>query len=153
MHFLFQFRRWSSCLPAKFPAHVSLMSMQISLWGERFFTSVCVLPFPLPFFLSHLSSSSSLRLPPSSVPTVMVSFGAFIEKVGGRVVLKELKLTWLMRGWKSIIKSSTFLQNFADLQSLSQIWNLVLTTKRNLAGNSFEVFLRFEDGLVAVYHV
>ena len=136
MHFLFQFGHWSSCLPAKFPAHVSLMSMQISLWGERFFTSVCVLPFPLPFFLSHLSSSSSLRLPPPPVPTVMVSFGAFIEKVGGKVMLKDPKMTWLIRGRESINDSSTSFQNFADLQSLSQIWNLVSTTMRNFAGNS-----------------
>ncbi len=136
MHFLFQFGRWSSCLPAKFSAHVLLASMQVSLWGKGFLTSVCFLPFSLPFFLSRLSSSSSLRLPPAPVPAVKVSFGTFIEKVGRRFMLKEPKMTWLMRGRKSIIESSTSFQNFADLQSFSQIWNRVSTAKRNFAGNS-----------------
>jgi hypothetical protein len=66
LHFLVQCGRWSSYLPAKFPAHVSSASMQISLWGKGFFTSVCFSPFPLPFFLLRLLSSSSSRLPPPS---------------------------------------------------------------------------------------
>jgi hypothetical protein len=69
-------------------------------------------------------------------------------------MLKELKMTWLMRGRKSIIESSTLLQNFADLQSFSQIWNLLSTAKRNFCWEFVvKVFLRFEDGFVAVHHV
>ncbi len=45
-------------------------------------------------------------------------------------------MTWFMSGRKLIIESSISSWFFADLQSFSQIWNLVLTARRNLAGNS-----------------
>ena len=53
---------------------------------NSFFISKQASSFPLPFFLSRLSSSASLRLPPSSGPEVLVTFGDFIEKVGGRIM-------------------------------------------------------------------
>ncbi len=45
-------------------------------------------------------------------------------------------MTWFARGRKSIIKLSTSSRFFANLQSVNQIWNLVSTARRNLAGNS-----------------
>ena len=45
-------------------------------------------------------------------------------------------MTWFTRGRKLIIKSSTSSRFFANLQSVDQIWNLVSTARRNLAGNS-----------------
>ena len=50
--------------------------------------------------------------------------------------MKRAKMIWFMRGLKSIIESSTLLRFFADLQSVNQIWTLVMTARRNLAGNS-----------------
>jgi len=45
-------------------------------------------------------------------------------------------MTWFTRGRKSLIESSTSSRFFANMQSVNQIWNLVLTARRNLARNS-----------------
>ena len=45
-------------------------------------------------------------------------------------------MTWFTRVRKSIIESSTMSRFFANLQSFNQIWTLVSTARRNLAGNS-----------------
>ncbi len=64
----------------------SFASMQILPCGDLFFISWRALSFPMPLFLSRLSLSASLRLPVSSGPEVLVAFGDFIEKVGGRIM-------------------------------------------------------------------
>ena len=79
--------RWLSCLPAKYTAPISFVSMQIPPWGKSFFTSKRASLFPFPYFFpSRLSSLASLRLPPPPGPATVVSFGDFIEKVGGRII-------------------------------------------------------------------
>ena len=45
-------------------------------------------------------------------------------------------MTWFTRVRELIIESSTSSRFFANLQSVNQIWNLVSTARRNLAGNS-----------------
>ena len=86
--------------------------MQISLWGKGYAIS-------LAFVLVAFDFIVRFAFAPRSCTHGQASFGAFIEKVGGRFMLKEPKMTWLMRGQKLIIELSTSMQNFADLQSFS----------------------------------
>ncbi len=61
----------------------------------------------------------------------------FILKVGGSSMWNEPMMTWLPNGAKLMIVLSTLFQFVADLHSFSRIWNLELTARRNLTGNSF----------------
>ncbi len=135
LHLSLHWGRLSTCLPAKFKVHNFFVSMQILLWGKLFFTSKWALSFPFSFFFPlHFPSFGSRHFPPPPGPATVVSFGDFIEKVRGRSMWKEPKLTSLTSGRKSMIESLTLLQFAADLHSFNQIWNLELTAKRNLAG-------------------
>ncbi len=131
----FHWGRLTTCFPEKFKAHNSFVSMQILLWGKSFFTSKWALSFPLPFFFPlRFPLFGSWRFPPPPGSATVVSFGDFIEKVGGRSMWKEPKLTSLTHGQKLMIKLLTLLRFAADLHLFNQIWNLVSTAKRNLAG-------------------
>jgi hypothetical protein len=110
LHLSFHWGRLSTCLPAKFKAHNLFVSMQILLWGKSFFTSKWALSFCFPFFFPLcFPLFGSQRFPPPPGPTTVVLFGHFIEKVGGRSMWKEPKLTLLTSGRKLMTKLLTLL--------------------------------------------